>query len=454
MAEGIEKQIEIDRGTLTRKLGMGAPIRKNLVGKNGKEISQRSQVLGHIKSAMSKSITDIDVIESVSQAYQGPLTAAFIAANFGATINMLQPGPPPVGAEFSTTFAEIGKFQVTTIVLATQWRLEALPYVGVQKCVSVATTASAGSKPVAPDAFSDQLNSSGVGDLATNGSLGFGSSQSGAGAARRALVMAGTWTDLAFFYMAKAYNFYGQYGNRTLWDNFSARHILSQPSGSQKDSASSSEMDMYAILREMNTYYQSSIIGATTQALVIDAARTGNQSLGGTAGLSTFRETGAYRTMAVTYGGPATRAMLAGNTDFMKHKQPRLYKFGVPIGARLQQVSGFNQGQMAKWLDVNHALGGAGAADFTESPNISTGLGLTGANGTTRVEPSNDASGSVANSIGIYADHVLYKFGTWGMTLSFKGMECVGEIADALKTRDCRDYCKNQTGMLLGDTEY
>jgi hypothetical protein len=430
----------INREDPNRKVGFGRDYRA--MGAAGVQ-----RFIGDVQAGMRMPTYNLPVIESVRIHYPGPLSDAAVSGSFGASINPLgaNANTPPVGAvSVESTFAEPGKFQTPVLILAIGFHLEPDPMAFQVKGNALSGTAAgvppgtSGLMPVSADAYNSAT------DYANNGPAGLVTNQT--------LVPAelewGWWAERAFFHMSRAYNLVWQFGNRTLIARESLRYTAHTPSSGQEGGASSSEVDIWAFVRQTNAYYRSAALGAPVSIfLPIDRTRVGNMTLGGVVGSSVYRPTRAYETVGVTYGGVGLRSVLRGNSEFRRLSFPLMFKPGVPIGLRADVANSDDQLLMQQWFAASQGFPGIIPASFTADQNINTGNGVVGTT-TIGAEPSLDAA-VAAQGITTQSQRVIFKGGTFKITVAIKGFELTDDQASYLTNPDVRGALQSACGCTM-----
>lgn len=433
-------KVDTDRTSPFRQIGFGA-----LPGADKAQRKERF-VAAMRKNLQCQSI-NMPNIDTVTIHYDGPLTPAEVQGSFGATINPLGAGldnPPPGATQVDSTFAEPGKFQTFALVCAIQWRYDLDPVMWTLKGNALTTPASAVAKPVSPDVFVSQVGGSGTGDTAAAGALGLTSGQT----MLPATLEWAWWAEMAFFYMTRGYNLQWQYGHNFNLLNDTLRYTAFLPTNAQEGSASSSEVDVAFFVNQLNAYYVSAL-ASTSIFIVPDRIRAGNDTLGGTAGLSTFHPSRAFDTVGATYGGGGLRPMLRGNAEFRRLTTPFLAWPGVPLGLKAQVQSTDDQKRMQNYLDATWGFGGNVPAAFTDYVNITAGNTVAGTAGTTGVELSLDTE-TLAESLELNSQRVPFKGGPFRISVGFKGWELTPEQAELLRNQDVRDALQQGCGCQVG----
>ena len=427
--KAVWNQIDNFKKTAPRQIGFGG-----LPGDNRDDKVKR--FVGAMRRNMQAPSVNVPNIDTVTVHYNGPLSPQNVTQSFGATINPLGASveaPPPGAAQVDSTFAEPGKFQTFALVTAIQWRYDVDPIAFTAKvnALLLANATSVVSKPVSPDFYVASVGGAGTGDSAVAGVLGLATGQ----VMTPAVLQWAWWAELAFFYMSRGYNLQWQYGHSFNLLNDKLHYTAYLPSSAQNGSASSSEIDISLFLNRMNQYYVGTL-GSTTIGIAIDRMRAGNDTLGGTAGLSVLHPTRAFDTVGGTYGGTGLQSLLQGNKEFRKLAVPFLAWPGVPLGLKLQVQSSVDQLLMQQQLDATNGFGGVIPGTFTDSPLITNGSSIAGTSGTTGVELSLDPSGALAESLQLNAARTIFKGSPWRMTVGFKGWELSPEQAEMIRQDD------------------
>jgi hypothetical protein len=409
-------ELPLDRADSTRKIGMGARYRD--MGAEGKQ-----RFIAGVGQAMQAPTYQLPTIESVRIHYGGPLTDEDISAAFGATIDPLGSmtnTPPPGALSVETTMAQPGQLQTWALILAIGWQLEPEPLI-FEAQGNAWTTPTVGTvQPISPDAFSAKDLNTSTGTLGLTGSQVF----------VPAVMEHGWWTEKAFWHMTRGYNLQWQWGNNATIINDSLRFTAFTPSNGMQGASSSSEIDTEFFIRQMNNYYVNEL-GSPVIMLPIDRARIGNMTLGGNAGLSVYRPTRAYEKANATYGGMGLRSDLRANTEFRRLHMPFLLKPGVPIGLKARVYNTDDQIQMQQYLSATCGLGGPIPADFTSYANVSSGNGVTGT-AVIGAEPSLD-NPVAPEGITTITDRMVFKSGTWKLTVALKGFELTDDQAEMIR---------------------
>ena len=419
----------LDKKSPHRAIGFGA-----VPGANKEERVKR--FIGAMKRNMQCPSVNVPNIDTVTVHYGGPLSPANVTAGFGAVINPLGASvetPPPGATQVDSTFAEPGKFQTFALVCSIQWRYDVDPIAFTAKVNAMSIPSVAQAKPVSPDFYVGASPT--TGDFANAGPLGLATGQT----LTPATLQWAWWAEQAFFYMSRGYNLQWQYGHSFNLINDKLHYTAYLPSVAQNGSASSSEVDLQLFIARLNSYYVNNL-SSNQIALLIDRMRAGSDTLGGTAGLSTFHPSRAFETVGGTYGGTGLQSLLQGNSEFRRLAVPFLAWPGVPLGLKLQQQSSVDAALMQQQLDATSGFGGTVPGSFTESPLIQSGASIAGTAGTTGVELSLDPSGALAESLQVQAQRTVFKGSPWRMTVGFKGWELSPEQAEMIRqdqgTRD------------------
>lgn len=441
----------------SRKIGFGAPLNLPDKGGDGYEAAAKSFFIGALKKLENTPTHCLDVLETIRIAGKGPLSAADVDAIFGPQMDFTKALPSSV--EVTTTMAEPGEFQITTMIYATQLRFEPEPGIGTALGLSEAVAEAA--KPAAFADFADSYNNSIAAaattgsDLITAGALGL--AVGGAGTVQRAFLDYGDWTDLFFYYLSQAYRSIWQMGAKFFFEREELPSMAYTPTAAQNGSAGQTQREVYSIARDMNAYYQSATIGATRRFVVPDRERSGHALIAAAPGAaapgaleSVGRPTRSYETMDVMVGGVRLRGLLHKNNEFKRHANPRMIPGGVAIGLKYEEMSATLRAEAKKWMDVNHGLGGAGVPSFAEDSAFDGGITAAGTAHATGVELSSDAV-VTQDSVDKAANRALYKAGRWSIVQAYRGKEMTEELVCILRDHKAvRDYVAHQLGVVMG----
>src|SRR4029077_3820847 len=188
-----------EKGNPRRKLGFGAPPIQRGMDPSGPEVRR---FIGRVAQDLRNPSYYLPVVESVTVHFGGPLTPAQVNTTLGAYIDpftMLPGSPPPGALSVDSTFVEPGKTQTWNLICGITWTVEPDPICFTAKG-NMFTKPTVGTQlPVSPDFYTanDMNNLS-----ATFNSLGL---KTGTQFLPAYLDWA-KWTELAFYYMVRAYN--------------------------------------------------------------------------------------------------------------------------------------------------------------------------------------------------------------------------------------------------------
>jgi hypothetical protein len=251
------------------------------------------------------------------------------------------------------------------------------------------------------------------------------------------------------FYMTRGYNLQWQYGHNFNLLNDTLRYTAFLPSNAQEGSASSSDVDLVAMVRRVNNYYTSALNSAQI-FLPIDRLRAGNVTLNAVPGQSVYHPSRSLEVVGATYGGGGLRPMLHGNAEFRRLTTPFLAWPGVPLGLKAQVASSDDQLLMQQYFDATQGLGGTIPAAMTPFGNINAGASNQGTAGQTGVELSLDAALALDESIGLFGQRAIFKGGPFRITVGFKGWELTPEQAEMLRNQDVRSALEQGCGCQVG----
>jgi len=388
--------------------------------------------IGQVQQAIQAPAYVLPNVETVRWHFNGPLHDNDCNATFGASIDILGSGrnnPPPGCDSVESTMAKPGEFQTWALILAIGIHLEPEPQTFVIKGNSLTPVPITGTaSPVSPDAFV-------VTDLASGGTLGLTFNSGQQQNLTPALLQWAYWTERAFWHMTRAYNTVWQWGQSTTLVNDSLQYTAYTPGNAMNGSASSSEVDVFNYIRQTNQYYFETL-NTNAIFLPIDRTRIGNMTIAGTEAQSVYRPSRAYETVGATIGGMGLRDQLRGNHEWRKLSSPFLMKPGVPIGLRMDVKNTTDMLFMQQQLSASHLLNGNIPADFTVFTNINMGPGVpqSGPAGLpVGAEPSLD-NPVAPEPLQTITDRVIYKGGTWKMTLALKGFELTDDQANLVQT--------------------
>ena len=434
-------QLERPRHNPEFRVGLGKlpPIPQGLGAGRTQEFQR---FIGQVNQLWQTPSYALPNIETVRWHFDGPLSDAAVAATFGARIDPLgtSANSPPLGANsVESTMAVPGQFQTYTLVMAIGFHLEPEPLTFTGRCNAWTTPVTGLAQPVSPDDFAlIDLNT-------TTGTLGLTGTQT----MIPGIVDWGWWTEKGFWHMSRAYNLVWQWGQSTTIINDTLRMTAYTPTNGQEGAASSSEVDVNAFYQQLNAYYTSQL-NSPYIALPVDRTRIGNMMLSGNAGRSVYRPTRAYETVGATLGGMGLRNQLRGNSEWRRLSAPFLLKPGVPIGLRADVKNSDDQAFMQQWLSASQLLNGVIPGDYTAYKNLNIGAGVTAA-GAVGQEPSLD-NPVTPQGITTITDRVVFKGGTWKLTVALKGFELTDDQAQALLTSPDARAALNENGCCCPST--
>jgi len=442
-----------EKGNPRRKLGFGAPPIQRGMDPSGPEVRR---FIGRVAQDLRNPSYYLPVVESVTVHFGGPLTPAQVNTTLGAYIDpftMLPGSPPPGALSVDSTFVEPGKTQTWNLICGISWTLEPDPILFTAKG-NAWTKQNVGARmPVSPDMYTlnDMVNlSSSTNSLALT-------STAPAQQFLPAWLDWGKWTELAMYYMVRAYNLEWKMGSNHFLINQSLRNIAYMPTNAQDGSASASEEDVQVYVNRTNQYYVNNL-GSLFTFLPIDRVRVGSfTGSGGSPGnnIGVYRPSRAYETVGATYGGMGLRNFLRGNGEIVKLSTPYLMAPGVPIGLRAHVSNTDDQLLMQRYFDATQGQGGLGPAIITPDVNVQGGVNTAGTSDTTfsaagvaafsGVELTLDAS-PTAVSQQVPTARAYYKGGPWKIRLAIRGWELDEATKNALADPNIQDAMQRECG--------
>jgi hypothetical protein len=349
-----------------------------------------------------------------------------------------------------TTFQTPGISQTPFLAMGLYFHMEVEPTIWTAKGNGVTKLSPAVQKPISPDSWVGQdLLTLPQGGGAGSNTLGLSTGATMA----PAVLESGWWSELAMWFMSRAFNLTWSYGRHTLLINDILRNrAYMTPSG--QTGASSSEVDINFAAARANARYDA--LGGTFDFMPIDAVRLGSSAKLGTGAVfgSLFRPSRAYETVGVTYGGIGLRDSFSKNPEVAMLKVPTLIKQGVPYGLFASEVDPVQGNLFRAYLSASSSLSGTFAAPGNLTPlvgpdanaflttNTNSGTAATGAS----VVPSNSGAAGVTSALAEYtldspqtllshaipSARMVFKFGEIKLTLGVLGFEIPESIMDAL----------------------
>lgn len=421
---------------LVKPVGTGLPTSmvnpNDASGKKG-----LGTILELVKNSKDNPWWNMDVVEQVRWTLGGPQTDQSIDQNFGATIDLFGSGKTPQDIDFvETTLAQPGQTQTHFVACYVGFHLEPDPMAFTLRGNAWTHPTTGAAKPPSPDVFT-------ANDVA-NGALG-AAFQGGSPTQQMlpAIMEHGWWLNRAFWELVRAYNFRWKIGQHVNVMDEQLRHTAYMPPNAQEGSASSSEVDPFNLIRQMNDRYDS--LGSALDFLPIDFLRVG--SFGSTTvNNGIFQPTRDFDTVGVTYGGSDLRSMLKGNSEFRQLCVPYVIEPGVPIGIYLQECDSVQAEIMRALLSISQ-VGGTfgGSIPPAVTPDININSGLTATGSTVMLERTLDGA-NVPQQVD--SQRVIYKSGVGKITLPIKGFEVTRDWYEQLSADpSLRDLVLSDCGM-------
>jgi hypothetical protein len=439
----------IDKGNPRRKLGFGAPPIQKGMGADSEPVRR---FIARIAQDIRNPSYYLPIIESVTLHYGGPLTPQQVNANFGNKIDPFgcSPSSPPLGClSVDSSFVKPGETQVDTLICGISFEVEPDPLIFTAKGNSFTKPTVGTAKPVSPDFWTqNDMNNFETG---FNG-LGLASGQQ----FEPAFLDWGGWTELAMYYMVRAYNLKWQMGNNHFLLNQSLRYIAYMPSNAQNGSSSASEQDIQYFSRRVNDYYANNL-GSLFSFLPIDRTRVGSftSALAGTPNVGVFRPTRAYETVGATYGAMGLRSYVRGNTEIQRLSAPYLMPGGIPIGLYAEVSNDDDKVLMQRYFDATQGFGGLAPPSFTEDQNINggvptagtitTGYSQAGTAAFTGAELTLDPT-PIMVAQQVPTGRHYYKGGPFKIRMAIRGWEVDEATSAAIRTPDITTAIQNACG--------
>ena len=305
-------------------------------------------------SAMSCQLTQVPVIEYVTQTIALPLTDTQFAASYGSEINLLnQQGLPTGAAAIDSSFAVNGILQTNMFCCGIGVHVFAEPLSFSQIANLVSSTLTG--QPISPDVWTKN-------DLA-DGALGSLTAVTGM---YPAVVEWGFADWNAAYHMANAYQFQWVACQRYLIISELLADVAFYGPYADGKGFGTSDVVAQQYFAQINSYY----VGQTAQAfLPISHRRVGsvNSNAVTTAGpiftsnTGIFHATRDFDLAPVSFGGIGVQAQ-SGNQPFRKMSKPVYLKQGIPVNMRLQSQDAYHQAQFNRYMSISEGAGGNGIA--------------------------------------------------------------------------------------------
>jgi hypothetical protein len=361
------KMIRTERPKDRYVLGTGAPPNIDKIKAAGSDMALKRAGFGSILDAMNEQLNtpyyNMDVIEQVRWTMAGPQSDASITENFGSTIDLFGSGKAPTDIDFvETTMAQTGQTQTFFVACYVGFHMEPEPLCFTARGNACTHPTTDSLKPPSPDVWT-------INDL-FNGALGAPfAGGSPAQAYTMAIMRHGWWANYAAWHMARAYNYRWKIGQHVNIMDEQLRHTAYMPPSAQEGSASSSEVDLWTFVNNMNRRYDS--MGSALDFLPIDFLRIGSDGNPAVEvpNIGRFVPTRDFEIIGATYGGMDLRSMLRGNSEMRKLCIPYVISPGVPIGIILQECDNVQGNAMRQFLSITGNLGGSIPPAFTPEDN-------------------------------------------------------------------------------------
>ena len=428
--------------TIVGDNGLGAPPDLGRIKANARE--GIGAFMDAIKSSTDCPVWNMDTIEQVRWNLQGPIAPEYVAANFGARIDLFSSGLAPSGIDYvESTFAQPGQTQTYMITCYVGLHLEPEPLCfTVQGNAWTNPAAGVTTSPISPDVFT--VNDQTVTGANTTNSLGYTPATQ---TYVHATLEWGWWANYAAWMLARAYNLRWKIGQHTNIMDEVARHTAYMPPSAQEGSASNSQIDTPVFVNRLNTRYTSPEIGSPLVFLRQNRIRLGSTTVGG-GNVGIFTPSYSQNVVGATYGGMDLRSMLRGNSEFRKLTLPYLIKPGIPIGLYLQVNDPVQAAIMSQYLDVTYGTGLTPAAIY-DAASISGNSG-TGANQVGLEIALNQATPATLVPQQTPNETVVFKGGELKITLAVKGFEVTEDWYTVMQNDPTvRDVVMSECGIRM-----
>jgi hypothetical protein len=244
------------------------------------------------------------------------------------------------------------------------------------------------------------------------------------------------WQALMMWHFVRSFRYQWKVANQvSIIDNL-LRTMAYTPSDASGSAASSSELDVNDIVREMNDYYAT--IGSNAHFSKIDTIRLGSLPAGGgttgptVAGSGSFSPSRAEELVGVTYGsygvGAALTRDLKNNSEYMKLDCPYVLGSGKQLGIQLHEVDEVQAEAFRKQLSASNSVSGSPVPAITSDTGGLTPGGFW--------EQFLDGSGGKNQSN--YPARAVYKAGSFKMTFRLLGQEVSEDTYATITDPDVR----------------
>lgn len=381
----------------------------------GASAASTSDVVGLFKSALNCAVYALPSIAKVQWEFAGPISNADADNTLGATIDILgTQAPAGVDEVYSTPGLISGQFQTHVLACAVGMHLETPPmgWTARGNAFDATSFAAARAKPFSPDVWTVADATANTGAWGNNIPV----------PVAPAYLRYGTWANLAYWYMVRAYNLRWTYGSLINIMDEQLRDTAYMPPNAQEGSAGTSQQDIMQWARETNDRY-TGVLNSDLIFEVIDTIRIGSVGAQG-ANVGVFAPSRDFEFIDTVYGGSDLRSGLSGNSEFRTLTNPYILKPGVPPGLVLEERNTDLGNKFRAQFDATNGFGGTPPADFTEEANINKGAGTLF---TERSIDGNDVTQQVI------ADRVEFKCGPALMSQEIKGWEISEALAAQIR---------------------
>lgn len=405
-----------------RQIGAGAPPGLSTQG-----------IVDLFKSAANCAVYALPSIAKVQWEFAGPLTNSDVNKTLGAQIDILGSGANPSGVDevYSTPGLINGEFQTHVLACAVGFHLEtpSMGWTARGNAFKASDFATGKAKSFSPDVWTSNDATPTTGAWGANPVPQAG-----------AFLRYGTWANLGYWYMVRAYNLRWTYGSLINIMDEQLRDTAYMPPNAQEGSAGTSQQDIMQWAREANDRYTGTL-GTSLIFAVCDTIRVGSAGAGA-ANIGIFAPSRDFEFVDTVYGGADLRSALACNTEFRTLSNPYILKPGVPPGLILEERNTDLGNKFRAQFDATDGFGGTVPADYTEEANFNKGAT------TAFIERSVDGN-NVSQTV--VADKAEFKCGPALMSQEIKGWEISESLAAQIRDNaDLAAQLCSECGCMVG----
>jgi hypothetical protein len=370
-----------------------------------------ADVVALFKEAGSCPIYAMPTVASIKWGFKGPVTGAAAAKTLGATIDILGGGQNPAGPVSVQQTAGLinGQFQTHLFACAIGVKLIPDPLQFTAQGNAITTPAASAIKNPSPNDFT-------VHDV-TNVPL--------PASITKATLEYGWWLNYAMWNMVQAYNLRWTYGSLINILDEELRKTAFLPPNAQNGSVGAMDVDMLAIVRSMNDYYQNTL-GSLSEFQAIDLQRLGSTGAAG-ANVGSFRPTRDFELASAVMGGVDFHSGLSQNSEYRTLTNPYILDPGVPPGLVFEENNTTFGDVFRAYMRADQAVTGATVPPvFTEGALIAAGAG-----GPFNEQTLDSPPVTVAQTVS--ASRSLWKYGSAFMAIEIKGYEITKALASRIQ---------------------